>query len=78
VQRILLAQQQRTYDAKTKGQQSTQMLAQLRRQIDCLRADDIQQWPATNESDEVCDVEVIELDKVRALLDRKDCGGEVL
>lgn len=79
VERILRAQQRRTFDANEKASRAVQMLAQLRRSIEHLRADDIQQWPATQDDDgDLRDVDVIDLDKVHALLDRKDCGGEVL
>jgi hypothetical protein len=79
IDRILLAKMQRTYEANEKAQRATQMLAQLRRSIEHLAPDDTQQWLATQDGDdEVREVDVIDLDKVRALLDRKDCGGEVL
>lgn len=78
VSRILDALRQRTYDANTKAQANGQMLSQLRRLIGYLQPDDTQQWPSLTDAGEVRQVEVIELDKVLALLDRKDCGGEVL
>lgn len=79
IERILRAQQRRTYDANEKASRAVQMLAQLRRSIEYLQPDDTQQWPATQDDDgDLRDVGVIDLDKVRALLDRKDCGGEVL
>ena len=77
IDRILLARAHRTYEANGKAQQATQMLSQLRRAIGALQPDDTQQWPVDGESDEVRQVEVIELDKVLALLDRKAHGGEV-
>ncbi len=76
IDRILLARAQRTYEANDKAQRATQMLAQLRRSITHLQPDDTRQWPVCG-GDEVRQVEVIELDKVLALLDRKDCGGAV-
>jgi hypothetical protein len=75
IERILRAHMQRSYAANEKAQRATQMLAQLRRSIEYLQPDDTQQWPVDGESGEVRQVEVIELDKVLALLDRKDCGG---
>ena len=79
IDRVLRAHLQRIYAANEKVHRATETLAQLRRQIGYLRADDTQQWPATDDHDgDLRDVEVIDLDKVLALLDRKDCGGEVL
>lgn len=75
IDRILLARSQRTYKANGEAQQARQMLNQLRRLIEYLVPDDTQEWPSPTDADEVRDVEVIDLDKVRALLDRKDCGG---
>lgn len=79
IDRVLKAKMQRTYEANEKAQRATQQLSQLRRLIGYLRPDDTQQWPATQDADgDLRDVEVIDLDNVYALLDRKDCGGEVL
>lgn len=77
VERILQKQRERTYEANTKAQSVTQMLAQLRRAIVHLRPDDTQQWNVPGDADEVREVQVVDLDRVLALLDRKDCGGEV-
>lgn len=77
IQRILQAQRHRTHEANEKAQRAGQMLAQLRRSIERLQPADTQQWPSPDDADEVREVEVIDLDKVHALLDRKDCGGEV-
>jgi hypothetical protein len=73
IDRILLARSRRTYEANRKAQNAEQKLAQLRRSLAHLAPDDTQQWPA--DGDDVRDVEVIDLDKVRALLDRADCGA---
>lgn len=73
IERILGAQRERIYEANRKEQATGQQLRQLRRLIEYLTPDDTQQWPA--EGDEVRDVQVIDLDRVRALLDRADCGG---
>jgi len=78
IDRILRAHLQRIYEANEKAQRASQMLAQLRRSIDSLQPDGIQQWSSTQDDRGERDVEVIDLDKVRALLDRKGCGGEVL
>lgn len=75
IDRILLARARRTYEANEKAQRAAQMLAQLRRSIEYLVPDDTQEWPSDGGA--VRDVGVIDLDKVRALLDRKDCGGAV-
>lgn len=75
IERILRAQMQRTYDANEKAQRAGQMLAQLRRAIEYLQPDDTQEWPTAQDDDELHNVAVIDLDKVWALLDRKDCGG---
>jgi hypothetical protein len=72
IERIRLAQSQRVYAANTEAQRQKQMLSQLRRSIEHLRSDDTQQWPT---DDGVREVEVIDLDKVLALLDRANCGG---
>jgi hypothetical protein len=74
IDRILLARAHRTYEANEKAQQVGQMLAQLRRSITYLQPDDTQQWPVDG-SDEVRQVEVIDLAKVLELLDRPNCGG---
>ena len=75
--RIRRHEMQRTYDANEKAQATQQKLNQLRRLIGYLVPDDTQEWPATAEDAtlDVREVEVIDLDKVRALLDRPDCGG---
>jgi hypothetical protein len=74
--RMRTREMQRTYEANEKAQRALQMLAQLRRSIEHLRADDTQQWPATQDDhDDLRDVAVIDLEKVLALLDRTDCGG---
>lgn len=73
--RIQRLERQRIYDANEKAHSATSMLAQLRRSIEHMQPDDTQQWPTDGG---VHDVDVIDLDRVRALLDRKDCGGEVL
>lgn len=74
IERILQARAKRTYEANEKASRASQMLAQLRRSIEYLAPDDTQQWEYDGE---LRDVAVIDLDKVHALLDRKDCGGEV-
>lgn len=63
---------ERTHRANEKAQAAEQKLRQLRRLIEYLSADDFQQW---GEGDELREVPVIDLDKVRALLARPDCGG---
>lgn len=75
VDRILLARSRRTYAANEKAQRATQMLALLRRAIEHLQPDDTQQWPAADGSNEVRDVEVIDLQQVRDLLDNPAHGG---
>lgn len=75
-QRIRAQLAERTYEANRKAQAAEQKLAQLRRLIGYLTADDTQQWPASQDDDgELREVAVIDLEKVRALLDRPDCGG---
>jgi hypothetical protein len=73
INRILLNRSEARYEANRKAQNAEQKLAQLRRSLAHLAPDDTQQWPA--DGDDVRDVEVIDLDKVRALLDRADCGA---
>ncbi|CAI9417197.1 hypothetical protein [Nocardioides sp. T2.26MG-1] len=74
IDRILLARSRRTSAANEKAQRATQALALLRRAIGYLQPDDTQ-WPASDGSDEVRDVEVIDLQRVRALLDNPSHGG---
>lgn len=74
VERILRSHRERTYRANEKAQAADQKLRQLRRLIEYLAPDDTQQWHDGDE-EHLRDVEVIELDKVRALLGRADCGG---
>lgn len=73
IERILKHHLDRIYEANTKAQAARQKLGQLRRSIEYLTPDDTQQWPG--DGDEVREVEVIDLEKVLALLDRADCGG---
>lgn len=75
MERILNAQRSRIYAANQKEQRATQMLAQLRRAIDYLQPDDTQQWPAPQDDDELRDVAVIDLQRVRDLLDKPAHGG---
>lgn len=77
IDRILMARTRKWSEQSNRALAAEQKLAQLRRSIEHLQPDDTQQWPATTEGDDVREVEVIDLDKVLALLDRKDCGGEV-
>lgn len=75
VERILQTEQRRTHAANEKAQQALQMLGRLRNAIALLRPDDTQQWHDGDEEN-LRDVDVIELGRVFALLDRKDCGGD--
>lgn len=77
IERILRAHMQRTYEANEKVQRAAQMLAHLRRAIEHLQPDDTQQWPATqdDDSDELRDVAVIDLQRVHDLLDKPAHGG---
>lgn len=74
IERILRARAERTYAANEKAQRATQMLAQLRRSIGYLQPDGTREWENEGRSG-TC--EVVDMEKVLALLDRKDCGGEV-
>lgn len=73
IERILRSHLERTYKANERAQAAEQKLGLLRRLIGYLTPDDTQQWP--DGDDGVRDVEVVELEKVRALLLRADCGG---
>lgn len=77
IDRILLARTRKWSEQSNRALAAEQKLAQLRRSIEHLQPDDNQEWPAQGNDDELRDVDVIDLDKVLALLDRKDCGGEV-
>ncbi len=80
IDRILLERSHRRQIEAERAGIAERKLAQLRRSIEHLVPDDTQQWPVKEafSGDEVRAVEVIDLEKVHALLDRKDCGGEVL
>lgn len=73
--RILLNHLERTHRANERAQAAQQKLDQLRRLLGYLTPDDTQQWPTDQAGDGVREVEVIDLEKVRALLWRADCGG---
>ena len=74
MERILQARSHRAYEASQKAQRATQMLEQLRRAIEWLTPDDTQDWPG--DGDELRDVEVIDLQRVRDLLDNPQHGGQ--
>lgn len=76
IERILRAHMERVYEANTKAQAADQQLRALRRAIDYLTPDDTQEWPVSlGDDDGMREVEVIDLRRVRDLLDRADCGG---
>lgn len=73
IERIHRRYLDRIYQANEKAQAAQQKLTQLRRLLAYLEPDDTQQWE--DDDGNVRDVEVIDLAKVRALLDRAACGG---
>lgn len=81
IDRILMARSRRLVAQNERAGAAEQKLARLRRAIEHLVPDDTQQWPVEDahshdKGDEVRKVDVIDLDKVHALLGRKDCGGQ--
>jgi hypothetical protein len=78
-ERIRRHELQRMYDANEKAQAVGQQLAQLRRSLANLMPDDTQQWEVdgehTTDAEQLREVDVVDLQRIHALLARPDCGG---
>lgn len=76
IERILRARSVRLLEQNERAAAAERKLARLRRSLEHLAPDETQQWPATQDSDdELRDVAVIDLQRVRDLLDMPQHGG---
>jgi hypothetical protein len=79
LERIRRGYMERSYEANQKAQTAEQMLRHLRRQLENLTADDVQQVPTMVGDEEGApitrEVHLVDLEKVYELLAKASCGG---